>query len=164
MEIGLNRADRKELPCFPSPHAELITAEQRADTQAPSSTSQNSGLNPAKHLLSQCDHRALTCSCQTGCRRELMTPFAANLHTGSELNTYQKLLAPQSCSHDLPNPLILREVFTGGIGDIHVPGFSSAVTLQEREAKFQAVISAQHEAPQTQFLQCLWALLVTQAG
>lgn len=58
------------------------------------------------------------------------TPFVANLHTEMGLKTHQKLLAPQSCSHDLPDPLILWEVFTGGIGDIHVPGFSSAVTLQ----------------------------------
>lgn len=64
-----------------------------------------------------------------------MTSFAANLHAGMGLKAYQKFLAPQSCSHDLPDPLIFWEVFTGGIGDIHVPGFSSAVTLQKREAK-----------------------------
>lgn len=159
---------------IPLSHAELITIEQRSDTSpkppaASSKTQAVSFLNllapdPAKHLFSQCDHRALPCSCRTGYRRGITIPFAANLHARMGLKAYQKLLAPQSCSHDLPDPLILWEVFTGGVGDVHVSGFSSTVTLQKREAKLQVTISAQHEAPQTQFLRCLWALVTTEVG
>jgi len=64
--------------------------------------------------------------------QDTVAPTKPPRQLGKLCCTHQKLVAPQGCSHQLPDPLVLGEVLAGGVGDIHVPGVAAAVALQER--------------------------------
>lgn len=64
-----------------------------------------------------------------------LTHIKAVCQPGRRCHAHQNLLAPQGCSHELSDPLILREVLAGGVGDVHVPGVAAAVTLWEGDTK-----------------------------